>query len=466
MEFSVKQASPAVVLAIIIGSYLMMLIDVSIVITGLPTIKRELQFTSAGLSWVQNAYTLSFGCLLMLGARAGDVLGRRRMFIVGLALFTLASFAIGMAQSPTWLVVARAVQGMGAAVLAPSTLALLSIHFAEGPERTRAFAWYAAAAGVGASFGLVLGGVLADLSSWRVGFFINVPIGVALMYCAKRYLAETSKHAGLQLDVLGALTSTLGMGALVYGIVRSAEEGWSDPVTLIALFAAAILLAAFVVVEARANQPIMPLRLFSSRSRNGAYAARLLFLAGMVGFWFYTTQYLQGVLGMRPLQAGIAFLPATLVNFVSAMSVPRLTKRFGNAWVLSGGLLLSMGGMFWLGQIGPDTSYFLGVALPMVLIGAGQGATLGPLTVAGVAGVSHEDAGAGSGLVNVAHQIGGTLGLGLLVVVAAATDSPTGTPHIVLAHQIASALTASAVLLAAAFAAAFFFIVRQPRHLA
>jgi EmrB/QacA subfamily drug resistance transporter len=456
-----RPVRPALVLATIIASYLMMLVDVSIVITGLPKIQASLGFSAAGLSWVQNAYTLAFGCLLMLGARAGDMLGRRRMFIAGLALFTLASFAIGIAPSAAWLVAARAVQGVGAAILAPSTLALLSTHFAEGPERTRAFAWYAAAAGVGASVGLVLGGVLADLGSWRMGFFINVPIGIALMLTAHRTLEETPRQPGQQMDLAGALSSTLGMGALVYGMVRAAEDGWSDTLTLGALAGAVVLLLLFVCIQARVRHPILPLRLFANRARSGAYAARLLFLGGMVGFWFYTTQYLQGVLGLRPMQAGLAFLPATLVNFGVAMAVPRLTQRFGNAGVLRGGLALSVLGMAWLGRIGPDSAYLLGVALPMVLIGAGQGATLGPLTVAGIAGVAPGDAGAGSGLVNVAHQIGGTLGLGLLVVVAAAAGRAGEAAPTALAHQIAAALSASAVLLAAAWTVALVLIPRK-----
>ncbi len=271
------------VLAIIITSYLMLVVDISIVLTGLPKIQAELQFSSASLSWVQNAYTLAFGGLLLLGARAGDILGRRRMFVTGLMLFTAASFAIGVAQSPAWLLGARAVQGVGAAILAPSTLALLSTHFAEGPARTRALAYYSAAAGVGASLGLVMGGLVADLVSWRVGFFINLPIGLAWVWGAQRYLAETPRRAG-QLDVVGAITSTVGMTALVYGIVRSAEMGWGDGLTELSFIVGVLLIAFFMFHEARTAQPILPLRLFANRERNGAYAARMLFLGGMVGF--------------------------------------------------------------------------------------------------------------------------------------------------------------------------------------
>jgi len=452
------------VLAIVLASYLMIVLDISIVVTALPKIQASLGFTVAGLSWVQNAYTLVFGSLLLLGARAGDLLGRRRMFIVGLGLFTLASLAIGLAQSAAWLICARAVQGVGAAILAPSTLALLSTNFAEGPERTRALGWYGATAGIGASIGLVLGGVLADVVSWRVGFFINLPIGLLLMWGARRFIAETPRRASQlgQLDLGGVLLSTLGMLGLVYGLVHVASEGWVHAGTLVPLIGGIALLGLFLLNEARMSQPLLPLRLFASRQRSAALGARVLFLGGMMGFWFYTTQYLQGVLGMRPMQAGLAFLPATLVNFAVALAVPVLTRRFGNATLMAAGLVLSVLGMTWLGQVGAGTPYLLGVALPMVLIGAGQGATLSPLTVAAVAGVAAEDAGAASGLVNVAHQLGGTLGLGLLVVVFAASGGHSDVPHAELAHQIAASLTASSVLLGAALLVVVSLLVRQP----
>ncbi len=423
------------VLAIILVSYLMIVLDISIVITGLPKIQSSLHFTTTELSWVSNAYTLTFGGLLLLGARAGDILGRRRMFIAGLALFTLASFAIGFAQSPLWLLSARAIQGVGSAILAPSTLALLSTNFPEGPERTRAVGYYGAVAGIGASVGLVLGGIFADWLSWRVGFFINLPIGIALMLAARRYLQETELKPG-KFDVVGAICSTLGMSALVYGLVRSTATGWSDPLTITALASGVVLITLLVLNEWRVAKPIMPLRLFASRERSGAYAARILFLGGMMGFWFFTTQFLQGVLGFSPSEAGVAFLPTTLANFGAAMAVPRLTHRFGNGRLLAGGLIIALIGMIWLSQASADTHYLIGVALPMILIGVGQGGSLSPLTVAGITGVAHEDAGAASGLINVAHQLGSSLGLGILVVVFSAADSDITDARALLAHHI------------------------------
>ncbi|HEV7805871.1 MAG TPA: MFS transporter [Solirubrobacteraceae bacterium] len=350
----VRRRTP--VLVVVLTSYLMIVLDISIVITALPRIHSTLGFSATGLSWVQNAYLLAFGGLLLLGARAGDLLGRRRMFMVGLSLFTVASVAVGAAQTEAWLIAARAAQGVGAAVLAPSTLALLTTTFPEGSERTRAVSLYAAVAGVGATLGLVAGGMFAGWLSWRVGFFVNAPIGVALILAARRYLPETERRTG-RLDAVGALSSTLGMVALVYGIVRSADAGWNDLLTLSTLAAAVGLLAGFVATERHAEQPVMPLRLFSSRERSGAYAARLLFLGAMAPFWFFTTQYLQQVSGDSPVQAGLAFLPTTIVNFAAALAVPMLTRRYGNARVLLGGLALGTIGMAWLGQLSAHTGY-------------------------------------------------------------------------------------------------------------
>jgi len=457
-EPSLQSRDAGIVLAIIVASYLMIVVDISIVITGLPRIQASLGFSAAQLSWVTNAYTLAFGGLLLLGARAGDIMGRRRMFILGLALFTLASLAVGVAPSVAWLLVARAIQGAGAAVLAPSTLALLSTHFAEGPARTRALSMYAAAAGVGATLGLVLGGLFADLVSWRAGFFINLPIGLLLIVAARRHISETPKHSG-HFDMGGALSSTLGMTALVYGLVRAAEAGWADTLAQTALVGAVLMIAAFVWIERRVRQPILPLRLLASRERAGAYLARMLFLGGAVGFWFFSTQFLQGVLHLRPLQAGLAFLPVTVPNFASAMALPKLARRFGNERLLLVGLLLGVVGLLWLGLADANASYWTHVAPPMVLIGLGQGLLLAPLTAAGVAGVAREDAGAASGMVNVAHQLGGALGLGLLVFVFANAAPPAAQDSVALAHRISAVMDVGALLLGLALLVSWACIV-------
>jgi EmrB/QacA subfamily drug resistance transporter len=452
-------ASQIAVLTIILVSYFMIVLDISIVITGLPKIRENLGFSVTALSWVQNAYTLCFGGFLLLGARAGDLLGRKRMFIIGLAVFTTSSLAIGAATTPALLIGARAVQGLGAAVLAPAVLALISTNFPAGPERTRALAYYSMVAGVGSSLGLVLGGVFAELISWRVGFFVNVPIGIALMFAARGVLARSDRNTGT-FDLVGAITSTIGMTALVYGIVRSADAGWDDPATLSTIAASVLFLAAFVVNEARVSQPILPLWLFASRERSGAYAARMLFLGAMLSFFFFTTQFMQGVLGFTPIQAGFGFLPMTLPTLAAAMAVPLFTRRMGNGGLLTLALALAAAGMIWLGRADANTSYAAGIALPMMLIGLGNGFALGPLTVSGVAGVNNEHAGAASGLVNVAHQLGGSLGLGILVVVFAAAETGGLERRQLLAHQIATAITGGGIMLTLALVLVVVLIVR------
>jgi EmrB/QacA subfamily drug resistance transporter len=450
--------NPMVVLGIILTTYLMIILDATIVITALPDIHRALHFSSTGLSWVQNAYTLTFGGLLLLGARAGDILGRRRVFVAGIALFTVASLMGGLAESATWLLSARAVQGIGAAIAAPSTLALLQVSFREGPERARAVGAYSAVAGGGGSIGLVLGGMLTTWISWRWGLFINVPIGIVLICLAPRYLPETERRPG-RFDLTGAATSTLGMATLVYGFVRAAASGWGDPLTVASFIASGVLLAAFVITEQRAEQPITPLHLFANRERSGSYVARMLLVSGMFAMFFFMTQYFQGVLGYSALQAGLAFLPVTAVMFGVVRVVPRIVAKVGNARLLAGGVFVAMVGMAWLSRLSVDTPLFPQIVLPMALLGIGIGSALVPLTTAGIAGVRPDDAGAASGLVNVAQQLGGSLGLGILVTVFAAA-SHASLPHPAggsslhtaaqqqLAFAIGRALTGSAVFLA------------------
>lgn len=441
--------NPAMVLAIILGCYLMVVLDASVVITALPDIRLDLGFSPAGLSWVQNIYALAFGGLLLLGARMGDLLGRRQVFIGGIALFTVASMLGGLAQSETWLLAARALQGVGAAIAAPSTLALLTVSFPEGSERTRAIALYSAVASAGASIGLVLGGMLTSWISWRWSLFINVPIGVVLISLAPAYLPETERHTG-EFDIAGAATSTLGMSALVYGLVRAAETSWGDAVALGSFAGAALMLAAFVTIEKRARQPITPLRLFASRQRVGAYAARLLMVGAMFGMFFYLTQFLQGAEGYSALKAGLAFLPVTLTIFAMVKVVPRLLGRIGPELTLVGGLVLALAGLLWLSRISTTTDYWTGIALPMLLIGAGMGLAFTPLTQAAIAGVDNHDAGAASGLVNVFQQLGSTIGIGLLVTVYAAASEGSGAKA--LAEGVPSTITVSAALIALALA--------------
>jgi len=448
------------VLGIVLACYLMVIVDISVIITALPDIHQGLHFSSTGLSWVQNAYALTFGGLLLLGARAGDILGRRRVFVAGIALFTAASLAAGLAQSEGWLLAARAIQGVGAAIAAPSTLALLTVTFREGAERTRAIAWYSAVAGAGGSLGLVLGGVLTQWISWRAGLFINVPIGIALIALAPRYLPETAREPG-RFDLPGAVFSTLGMTAIVYGFVRAASAGFGDRLTILSFVAGLGLLASFVVTELRASQPITPLRLFQSRERSGAYVARILVVSGMYAMFFFLTQYFQGARGLSPLQAGAAFLPMTVLVFGMVQVVPRIAPRIGNTRLLMIGLLVALAGMTWLSRIGAGTPYFPDIALPLLLLGLGMGTALTPLTSAGIAGVAPEDAGAASGLVNTAHQLGGALGISVLVSVFTANGGNAGVRG--LTHAVSSSLTGSMVFLALGLVVVVAVIARPER---
>ncbi|WP_410874622.1 MFS transporter [Nocardia sp. A7] len=440
------RGNPAAILAVVLGSYFMILLDNSIIFTALPTIRTALDLSVTGLSWVQDAYTLVFGGLLLLGARAGDLLGRRRVFITGLAVFSIASLLVGVAPSGWWMIAARALQGVGAAIVAPTSLSLLTASFPEGPLRSRAVAWYGATAGIGASLGLVLGGALADWISWRAGFFLNVPIGIAMIVLAPRYLPETARSTG-RFDVAGAVSATLGVGAIVFGVINSGESGWASPVTVWALLIGVILLAVLVAGEKRAEQPIMPLRLFGDRQRVGAYLARLLYMGAMIGFFYFTTQFMQNVLGFSALQAGVAFLPMTVVNFVVAMAIPRLVARFGEVLPLLGGIALTLAGMVWLSGVAPGSSYWVGVAAPMLLIGAGQGLAFAPLTSAGIAGVPARDAGAASGLVNTFHQLGMALGLGILVAISANTEPEQSSAVEAMAALVRVALAGASALL-------------------
>jgi EmrB/QacA subfamily drug resistance transporter len=450
------------ILGIILASYFMILLDNSIIFTALPKIQTAMDFSPSGLAWVQDAYTLVFGGLLLLGARAGDLLGRRRVFVSGLTVFAAASLLIGLAPAGWWLVGARALQGTGAAIVAPSSLSLLTASFPAGTARARAVALYGATAGIGASLGLVIGGALADWVSWRAGFFVNVPIGAAMILLAPRYLPETAQSRG-RFDLAGSAAATAGVAVLVFGIIHSADAGWASPATIAALAAGVVLVVALVAVERHAPQPIMPLRLFGNRERVGAYLVRLLYLAAMIGFFFFTTQYLQGVLGFSAFAAGVAFFPMTVVNFAVAIAVPRVTARLGQAAPLTAGVLLTLAGMLWLSRVQVDSSYWTAVATPMLLIGAGQGLAFAPMTSVGIAGVDAADAGAASGLVNTFHQVGMALGLGVLTAVSAHAGRGLASPAAALTAHVRVALSTGTMLLALCLAAVAALILPAAR---
>jgi EmrB/QacA subfamily drug resistance transporter len=459
VELAPARSAPGAnaVLSVVLTAYLLIVLDLSIVYTGLPEIAETMDLGPLGLTWVQNAYLLCFGGFLLLSARAGDLFGFRRMLLWGIGLFSVSSLVIGIAQSPAELIAARAVQGVGASMIAPSVLSLISIHFPEGEGRSRALALYSMVAGAGASLGMVVGGIFAGTLSWRVGFLINAPIGLGLWFAARQVLQHTSRGEG-RLDVGGAFTSTLGMVALVWGIVRTAEHGWTDPMVDFALGLAVVALGLFLWIETRNRDPLLPLAILASRIRSGAYAVRMCFIGAAVSFFFFETQLLQQVLGFSPLQAGLGFLPMTVTTFFVALSVPRLTRAWGNANVLCVSLAVMATGMLWLSFADAESEFWTAVALPMVLLGIGNGGALGPMTVAGVSGVSGRYQGAASGAVNVAHQLGGSLGLSVLAAVFAASQVSSLPAKMGLAHQVSNAILGATFLLSLALVLALIFI--------
>jgi EmrB/QacA subfamily drug resistance transporter len=412
------EASPRrrAALAVILIAQLMVVLDATIVNIALPKIQTALSFSRTDLSWVLNAYSLTFGGLLLLGARSGDLFGRRRVFLAGIALFTVSSLAGGFTTSSSLLLASRAAQGIGAAFASPSALALLMVMFKDGAERTRAIALYTAVSIGGSAVGLVAGGMLVQWASWRWVFFVNVPIGAVLLVLARRDLPETDRRAG-KIDLPGALTSTIGMAGLVYGFVRAASDGWSDAGTLAAFVVGIVLLTTFVLVETRAEMPITPLRLFASRDRSFSYVARLALIGGMFGMFFFLTQFEQNVLGYSALQSGLAFLPLTAALFIaSQLSARTLMAKVGGKALMIGGISTSTVGVLLLTQLSQGSGYGL-ILASLLLFGAGNGLAFVPLTMSALAGVDPKDAGAASGLVNVMQQVGGALGLSILVTI-------------------------------------------------
>ena len=460
---SQKLRYPNLTLAIITLSYLMLVIDLSVAVTALPVIKADLGFSTAALSWIQNAYTLAFGGLLLLGARIGDLLGRRRMFAWGLAFFMGASLLVGLSNSAGLMIIARILQGVGAAVLAPSTLALLSTSFPEQPARGRALAIYGSITGIGTTLGLVLGGWIAEAFNWRWAFFANVPLGIALILGARFFIQETSRLRA-RLDIWGAITSTVGMTAIVFALIYASEFGWNDALAFSVILTGVGFLLIFIAVEKRAAMPLVPLRLFKSPQRTGANLARALFVGSMGAFWFFVSQFLQIAKGMNPLETGLAFLPMTLASFAIAFFVPTLSRKFGDAPFLAGGLAIVAIGTIWLSQFTAGGSYFLEVALPMFLVGIGQGASTIRLTSAGIAGVSPEDAGAASGLVSVHVQLGSSLGLSALIALSSAVSSKAASgvglgDGEMIAHQANIALLGGGILCLAALVIVLIFVL-------
>nr|WP_202453146.1 MFS transporter [Streptomyces sp. SID4913] len=403
-------------MAVIAACQLMVVLDSTIVNIALPHIQGALRFSTTGLSWVLSAYTLTFGGLLLLGGRAGDILGRRRVFMAGILVFTLASLLGGFAQEPWQLLAARALQGIGGAIASPTALALITTTFPEGPERNRAFGVFAAVSAGGGALGLLAGGMLTEWLDWRWVFFVNVPIGVLIAVLAPMYINESERHPG-RFDISGALTSTLGMASLVYGFIRASEEGWRDSLTLASFGAAVILLALFVLVEMKAKEPITPLRMFADRNRSGTYVIMLSLAAAMFGMFFFIVLFVQNVLAYSPIESGLAFLPVTVAIIMGAGLSQRFLPVLGPKPFMVTGSALAGIGLFWLTFISSGSSYPAGVLGPMLVFGFGMGLNFVTLTLTAVSGVAQHEAGAASSLLNASQQVGGSLGLSILVTV-------------------------------------------------
>jgi len=466
----------AIALLVIATAQLMVILDGTIVNIALPSIQKSLGFSPESLQWVLTAYTLAFGGFLLLGGRAGDILGRRRVFIGGIALFTLGSLAGGLAWNEGSLLAARAVQGFGAAFAAPAVLSLIATEFPEGKQRNRAMGVYAAMSGAGAAVGLILGGFLTEID-WRWVLFVNVPIGLFVLVMAPRVLTETDRHTG-RFDLPGAFAGTLGLGLLVYGLTHVATEvqkhgasgAWTQTTSLLLLGSAVVLLVIFVVIEARSRHALMPMRIFENRNRSGAYVIMLIIAAAMFAMFFYLTLFVQNILGYSALKAGFAFLPVSICIILSAGFASQMILRVGARPLALVGTAMTAIGMAWLSNLNPDSQYVTGLLGPMIVFALGLGLTFMPLTLAAVSKIGEGDAGIASGVLNTTQQIGGSIGLAVLTTVSATVTASSitsllssGTPAQRAQVQAVvegwtSAFRVSAGLAALAFVVTFFAI--------
>jgi EmrB/QacA subfamily drug resistance transporter len=415
-------------------------IDASIVNVALPSIGAHLHFSRTNLSWVVNAYTLTFGGFLLLGGRLADLLGRRRMFMLGLVLFSLASLGGGLAQSEAWLIVARAIQGLGAAIVSPAALSIVTNTFAEGAERNRALGVWGAVAGAGGAAGVLLGGILTSGLSWRWVLFVNVPIGIIAAALAPRVLLESRADDGTKgFDVPGAVTVTAGLALLVYAVVDAVNVGWGSTTTLLRLAGAAILLAGFIAIELRQRHPLVPFSIFRLRTLRGADIVGLLIGMSLFSMFFFISLYLQDVLHFSPIKAGLSYLPLSIAIILSAGGASQLVTRVGFKPTLIAGLLLIAGGLLWFSRVpGHGGSFSADVLGPSLLAAVGLGFSFVPVTIAAVTGIEPQEAGLASGLINTSQQVGGALGLAILATVA---NSRTQSLFHAGTHSSAVALT-------------------------
>jgi EmrB/QacA subfamily drug resistance transporter len=420
-----------IALALLATAQFVVVLDASIVNVALPSIGRGLHFSQSSLSWVVNAYVLTFGGFLLLGGRAADLLGRRAVFIAGLIVFAVASLAGGLAQSEGWLIAARAAQGFGAALLSPAALSIVTTTFTEGAERNKALGVWGAVAGSGGAAGVLLGGILTSGLGWQWVLFVNTPIGIAAALLAPRLIDESRAEADRKhFDVAGAVSVTAGLSILVYALVDAQNAGWGSFQTVGLLALAVALLVAFGLIERRAKQPLVPFRIFRLPTVTGANVTGLLIGASLFSMFFFISLYMQQVLGYGALKAGVSYLPLAVAIILAAGVASQLVTRIGFKPVLLTGMAFVAVGLVWFAQVPVDGSYAANILGPSLLAGIGLGLSFVPVTIAAVAGVRERDAGLASGLINTAQQIGGALGLAILATIAnSRTSSVLATTH-------------------------------------
>jgi EmrB/QacA subfamily drug resistance transporter len=419
-----RSVNPWLVLVIACLAQFMVVLDATVVNIALPSVQRGLHFSATNLQWVVNGYTLIFGGFLLLGGRAADLLGRKRLFVAGVILFSAASLLNGVAQSSGMLIVGRALQGLGGALVSPAALSIVTTTFTDGDQRTKALGVWSAIAASGAAVGLLMGGVLTDIASWRWVFFVNVPIGVATVALAVRYVTESRVDtARRSYDIAGAVTVTGGLVVLVYAIVKAQAYGWGSARTLGLGAVAVALLAVFVAIERRSEAPLMRLNIFRIRTLAVADAALLLVASAMFGMFYFASLYVQQILGYSPLTAGLAFLPVTAGIMIGAGVAQQLIKRLGVRRVSIIGITFATAGMLVLTQVPVHGSYVSNLLVGLMPLSIGMGLTFVPITLLGTSGVKGEDNGLASGLFNTAQQVGGSLGLAILASLAASQTS-------------------------------------------
>jgi EmrB/QacA subfamily drug resistance transporter len=416
-----RHVNPWVVLTLVCMAQFMVVLDATVVNVALPSIKRGLSFTNADLQWIVNAYTLTFGGFLLLGGRAGDLFGRQRIFLAGLAIFTAASLFNGFAQSPTMLILCRAVQGFGGALISPAALSIITTTFEEGPPRNQALAVWSAIAASGAAFGLIIGGSLTQAISWRWAFFVNVPVGVITFVLASRLVPDSRVVGDRGVDVLGAVLVTGGLMSIVYALSKAATpgEGWTAPTVLLFGGIGLALLVGFIVNERMYRAPLVRLNIFRTRSLSASNLAMLLVFGGMFAMFYFTGLYVQIVLGYSPLTAGLAFLPVTVGIGVGAGIASQAVKRIDVRWITCIGLIIAATGFLLLIRISVTSGYVDVLLPPLIVMSVGLGLTFVPVTLIATTNVATNDAGLASGLLNTSQQVGGSLGLAILATLAA-----------------------------------------------